>query len=570
MQRFKEWWQKLASKTKKQLLILVGGTVVLALVITAIVFLNKDNSYSVLFTSMNQSEAAQVANLLQDSDISFRYNESTGTISVPTSAVDQTRANLLSQGYPKSGFSYDMYIDHAGLMSTESDRKQYSLYDLQNRLGETIRLFDGVQDATVTINQEKESTYALGDDSASEASASAVVTMENGRTLSPEGADAIRRLISTSVKGMTFTNISVFDAATMQEVGSGGGTGTTAAANDLTELTSLIESNIASNIRTILEKIYGRGKVEVAVKGTVDMATLLQESTTYSTPEKIDDEDKTGLIERETLAGDSETDETTADGGVAGADGNAETPRYEWENGDGTGSAYNYSHVDRQYLYNMVKEQRQVDPGVLQNATVSVVIDTDDMSVADAELRSLVANASGISAEDAANNITIIRTLSAESKAQAGEDSVQTVQPGPGEGGGLPLPILIAIIAGGVLLFLILLLLLLRRKKKKKKAKEEEELLAMPADALGAAAGDGWSEGEAPSAAVASILEEEEETSQNEEIIKLKMQRNMKLKQNIGEMVDQNPQIVAKLVQGWLTSEEGGRNGGGRSSDKHK
>lgn len=120
------------------------------------------------------------------------------------------------------------------------------------------------------------------------------------------------------------------------------------------------------------------------------------------------------------------------------------------------------------------------------------------------------------------------------------------------------------------MLFLILLLLLLRRKKKKKKAKEEEELLAMPADALGAAAGDGWSEGEAPSAAVASILEEEEETSQNEEIIKLKMQRNMKLKQNIGEMVDQNPQIVAKLVQGWLTSEEGGRNGGGRSSDKHK
>lgn len=571
MQRFKEWWQKLASKTKKLLLICVGGTALIALAITALIYFNQDNNYSVLFTSMNQSEAAQVASLLQDSDISFRYNESTGTISVPASTVDQTRADLLSQGYPKSGFSYDMYIDHAGLMSTESDRKQYTLYDLQNRLGAQIRLFDGVQDATVTITQAEKSAYALSDEAESEASAAVTVTMENGRPLTAEGADAIRRLISTSVKGLDFTdNISVFDAATMQEVGGGGGDGTTAAANDLMDLTSLIESNIESNIRAVLEKIYGRGKVEVAVKGTVNMATLLQESTTYSTPEKIDDEDKTGLLESETMAGGRETGTEADDGGVAGADGNAETPRYTYEDGEDAADSYTFDSRTRQWLYNTVKEQRQVDPGVLENTTVSVVIDTDDMSVEDAELRSLVANASGISAEDAVNNITIVRTLSAESKAEAGEDNIPAVQPEPEEAGGLPLPILIAIIAGGVLFLFLLLLLLLLRRKKKKKAAEEEELLAMPAGALGAAAEDGWSEGEAPNAAVASILEEEEETSQNEEIIKLKMQRNMKLKQNIGEMVDQNPQIVAKLVQGWLTSEEGGKNGGGRGSDKRK
>ena len=87
-----------------------------------------------------------------------------------------------------------------------------------------------------------------------------------------------------------------------------------------------------------------------------------------------------------------------------------------------------------------------------------------------------------------------------------------------------------------------------------------------PYGALGAAAEDGWSEGEAPSAAVASILEEEEETSQNEEIIKLKMQRNMKLKQNIGDFIEQNPQIAAKLMQSWLRGEEAGSG----ESRKHK
>ena len=62
----------------------------------------------------------------------------------------------------------------------------------------------------------------------------------------------------------------------------------------------------------------------MAVKGRVNMATLLQESTTYSTPEKIDDEDKTGLLERETVAGGTEIGTDADDGGVAGADGNVD------------------------------------------------------------------------------------------------------------------------------------------------------------------------------------------------------------------------------------------------------
>ena len=34
------------------------------------------------------------------------------------------------------------------------------------------------------------------------------------------------------------------------------------------------------------------------------------------------------------------------------------------------------------------------------------------------------------------------------------------------------------------------------------------------------------------------------------------MQRSLRLKQNISEFVDQNPQIAAKLVQTWLRGED--------------
>ena len=55
---------------------------------------------------------------------------------------------------------------------------------------------------------------------------------------------------------------------------------------------------------------------------------------------------------------------------------------------------------------------------------------------------------------------------------------------------------------------------------------------------------------------------EEDEFTKNEEILNLRMQRSMRLKQNIGDFVDQNPQIAAKLIQGWLRGEEGDSSGG--------
>ena len=51
-------------------------------------------------------------------------------------------------------------------------------------------------------------------------------------------------------------------------------------------------------------------------------------------------------------------------------------------------------------------------------------------------------------------------------------------------------------------------------------------------------------------------LDEDDDLNSSEEILNLRMQRSMRLKQNIAEFVDQNPQIAAKLVQSWLRGEE--------------
>ncbi len=554
MQKLKEHWQNLSDKSRKTLMAIAGGTVAIAFIAVLVLKLGTNTDYSTLFTGLNQEEAQEVVALLQEEGIDYRFNDKDGAIRVPAVRADQTRAELLSKGYPKSGFTYDMYRSNAGLMTTESDKKQYTLYDLQDRLGAQIRLFEGVQDAKVTIAEAAEQKYALQDNTNTDASASVVVTMEAGQTLNDSKASAIKNLIARSVRGMNFTNVAVFDADTMMEVGSSAdGEDAFGSAKDLTALTSLIENNISINVRRVLEKLYGQGNVAVSVKGTLNMERLIQENTRYSTPEKIDEQDKTGLLNREDTINENSAAADQGAGGVAGADANADTPRYtNQDNTQAIADSYANSSATREWLYDSVREQRQVDPGVLENATVGIVINTEDnTTVTNNQLINLVADSAGIPRDQASQSITIVRAPSQTAvPVVVPPDQVVTKDEG------LPLPIIIAMIAGGVLILLLLILLLMEKRRRRKKADEyadSPDLYAVEDEVRPP-------ETEAPPSVLNTeaglqMQAENAEMERNEEILNLRMQHSLKLKQNIGEFVDQNPQIAAKLVQSWLRGE---------------
>nr|WP_330414030.1 flagellar M-ring protein FliF C-terminal domain-containing protein [Enterocloster bolteae] len=547
---------------------IAGGTAAIAIIAVLVLKLGTNTDYSTLFTGLNQEEAQEVVALLQEEGVDYRFNDKDGAIRVPAVKADQTRAELLSKGYPKSGFTYDMYRNNAGLMTTESDKKQYTLYDLQDRLGAQIRLFEGVQDAKVTIAEAAEQKYALQDNTNTDASASVVVTMEAGQSLNDSKAAAIKNLIARSVRGLNFTNVAVFDADTMMEVGgSAAGEDAFGSAKDLTALTSLIENNISVNVRRVLEKLYGPGNVAVSVKGTLNMERLIQENTQYSTPEKINEQDKTGLLNREDTVNENSAASDQGAGGVAGADANADTPRYtNQDNTQAIADSYSNSSATREWLYNSVKEQRQVDPGVLENATVGIVINTDDTTtVTNNQLINLVADSAGIPRDLANQSITIVRAPSQETvPVITPPEQPQTKEDG------LPLPIVIAMIAGGILILLLLLLLLMEKRRRRRKADEYVDAPNMYAVEEEARA----PETEAPPVNVLNteaglqMQAENAEMERNEEILNLRMQHSLKLKQNIGEFVDQNPQIAAKLVQSWLRGEVGDIAGNRRRKER--
>ena len=542
MQKLKEMWQNLSAKSKKLLGIIAGITVVVIAVAVFLLARGQKTEYQTLFSSLSQGEAQQIVSLLQEQNVPYLYDGKSGALKVPSESVDTLRAQLLSKGYPKSGFAYDMYIGNSGLMTTESDKKQYTLYDLQDRLGATIRLFDGVRDAKVTIAEGSDQTYAIEDENPVQASASVVVTMEEGQSLSEKNAEAIKNLIARSVKGMNFTNVSVFDAGTMEEVAADAGDSASGSGTSMANLTTTVENNIANNIKRVLGKIYGGENLAVSVKGTLNMAKLIQENTQYTVPEKTEATDKRGLLSSEEVAGENAGNSGENAAGVAGADANADTPRYTTQNGTATTTDnYSNSSATREWLYNVLKEQKEIAPGVLEDASVAIVINTDDNSIPESDLINLVADAAGIKRDEAADKITILRSLNKTAVQQTTEEKKPAEEPKTLLNQ-FPLWALIGAAVSAFLLILILLILILRgRKKKKLKKLAQEEMENAAALSI-----------EQPTDEITPV----EEVDEDELTAEGKMAHGMKLKKSIGEFTDQNPQVVAKLIQSWMREEE--------------
>ena len=510
LEQLKAVVSKLESRTKKIILAGVAGLIVFSIVLALL--LNRNNGFEVLFSGLNTEEAQQIIGKLQESGIDYQYTGN-GEILVPENILDQTRASLAFEGYPKNGFGYQVFTDHAGLMTTDSDKDRYALYDLQNRIAATIMIFDGVKDAKVTI--------ALGD----------------GGSPSIEQAKAVQRLVASGVPGLNAEDVVVLDS-NMNEIDTTEEENTGLTSQDTEEIARMVEDQISEKVLHVLIPFYGEENIRVSTKAQINMQTLLRESITYSTPDKINQDDKTGIVSHDQGTVEISGTKDAVEGGVAGAETNADTPVYDTGAEEDNVEGYGARTWDKEYLVNQIKEQGQVTPGALEDLTVSVAVNGDSYgTLTVADLRALVGNAAGIPEIDWNSKISVV----------SGPFYQSTFQPEePEEEGGvlsrmvsspifyiLLVVVLVLLIVAGVLLFL-------NAKRKKKKAAEE-------AAAAAAAEGD-----------AAAILDQMPAFDFNKEILEFQNDRGMELKQNIREFTEENPEISAQLLKNWLNGGGGG------------
>ena len=99
---------KLSSSTKKLAIITISGILIVS--VAAALLLN-NRGYEVLFTGLNEQDASEIIGKLQESAIDYKY-ENDGTILVPADQEQKLKAQLVYEGYPKSGFTYNVFKDN--------------------------------------------------------------------------------------------------------------------------------------------------------------------------------------------------------------------------------------------------------------------------------------------------------------------------------------------------------------------------------------------------------------------------------------------------------------------------
>ena len=511
------WWKAAGKKVK---LFLIAGLIAVVAVVAVVLAMQMNQPYTTLFTGLNQTELNEIVSYLSEQGMADYRIEGSDTILVPAEQEVRLKAALAQQGYPKSGFAYSMYLDHVGSLTTEGEREQLELYELQDRIAAVVRCFDGVQEAVVDITPGEDNTFILDSENKYDASAAVFVTMRDGAELTQKQVQGIRNFVSHSVQGLEIDNVTITDS--YGNTYSAGDTFTDI--QDLSTLKLQLEEQINNKIRTsvlqVLTPIYGTENVKVSVNSIVDLDRSYTDSTDYNLEDWANDGSTggEGIIGEKIYEGDILLPGGDTAGGVPGTSTNADLNQYVNEDGetDGEGQIVHVSG-DKKYLVDETNQQVEHLSGTVSDVMVSVTINQAAADGTDAAaLYPHVARAAGIATADQRDKISVL--ISPFYQAD------EPVLPVPE---GIPAWVIYAAAGGGVLFLVLLLVILLLGRRRRKRRKELE------------AAG---------LAAVAQTETAPLTPQEGADIMNLQTEKSMELRKDVRKFAEDNPEIARGMA----------------------
>lgn len=496
----KEYWGNISAKGKKVIIFVGSGLLVLAIVLTII--LNRKD-YIVLYENVNSEESVEIITILQSEGIEYKY-ENNGTISIPEEKEDIIRMQLSQMGYPKSGTNYDVFTDNIDFMSTSYEKRQFELYQLQERMQDSIKTIDGIEDAIVTISLPDDTGFAVDKDK-KEPTASIKLVLKQGSKLEQSQSDGILNLVSKSIAGLKEENIAIIDTDGNSLKAESNKATTAMFKKDLEEEYS---EQSKSNILGVLSSIYGSQNVRVSVNTDINLDKTISEILEYMP----DEETKKGTPSSERNK-TSINGEGTVTGDVAGTEANAEIPTYSGYEIDGEDINVNEEKaVD--YLVSQLKEQTEYYPGTVESVTVAVVINKEDMSLDEInKVKEVVAFAEGIEEENVSVQNFGFFDVPVEVKEEPEETFLESIG---------TVPLIIAAVVIGIIALVAIEVVKVKMAKNKEKELGDELI-----------SGDG-----------ADLVEDEETEDSNG--VELPEQKIDKL---IRDFADNDPEMAAKIIR---------------------
>jgi flagellar M-ring protein FliF len=245
----------------------------------AVVLWSQSPTYSVLTGSLQQQDAAQVLDVLRQSNIEYQVDGTTGSVMVPSAKLQEAKMKLASAGLPRSdGLGFELLQQDRSFGSSrlvEAARYQKAM---EGELARTIATLTSVQTARVHLATPKRSVFVQP---RKVVSASVVVKLYPGRVMDRGQVDSIVHLVASSVPELEASRVTVVDhkgnlLSGREDDRAMGMT------NRQFDYTSNLEKHYKRRIEELLAPIVGADRVHAEVTADIDFTAVEQTAEQYN------------------------------------------------------------------------------------------------------------------------------------------------------------------------------------------------------------------------------------------------------------------------------------------------
>jgi flagellar M-ring protein FliF len=259
-----------------------------------------------LFTGLPDADKASVTAALTQASIKSHIDDSSGALTVNEEDYSKARLLLAGQGLPKAAPGGYAILDQLPMGVSRAVEGERLRQARETELAKSIEEIDAVAEARVHLAVPEASVFVR--DNASP-SASVILKLQGGRSLSDAQVNSIINLTASSVPGMKPDSVTIVDQMGALLTKSGGGAGDNG--NDQRiEFQRRVEDKYRTQLIQLLTPLIGAGNFTAEVQADVDL------NETQATREKYD---APGVLRAETGSWTGNQKDAAVTGGIPGA-----------------------------------------------------------------------------------------------------------------------------------------------------------------------------------------------------------------------------------------------------------
>ena len=255
---------------------LLGIAAALVAVIVALTMWSREPDYKVLFSNLDDRDGGAIVTALGQMNVPYRFSENGTALLVPANRVYDTRMQLAGQGLPRGGSVGFELMDNTRFGASQFAEQINYQRGLEGELARSIEAMHTVQSARVHLAMPRQSLFVRD---RQPPTASVLINVHPGRSLSDSQVSSISWLVASSVPELTAENVSIVDQnGRLLSSPTGEGRGMDA---DQTRYIRDVEQRTVERILTILNPLVGPGNVHAQASAEVDFARREETSEVY-------------------------------------------------------------------------------------------------------------------------------------------------------------------------------------------------------------------------------------------------------------------------------------------------